>query len=156
MRAGLADILLLPTPVQADSRQSGNRNGPGSRAKPGVSLSDVWQDRGPARLLPTPTATPYGSSGNGCPGDGRTSYAHAGTLSLQGLLATPKPSDVRSGKVADSTFDRNSRPLREQSERAGISSTAAFLRLVEWMMGFPRGWLASASLRAAVAPPTPC
>lgn len=33
-------------------------------------------------LFPTPTKASYGSSGNGCPGDGRETYAHAGTPSL--------------------------------------------------------------------------
>ncbi len=33
-------------------------------------------------MWPTPTATEYGSSNNGCPGDGRETYATAGKASL--------------------------------------------------------------------------
>lgn len=42
-------------------------------SEPGES-SDDW---------PTPTATPYGSSNNGCPGDGREEYATKGRASLE-------------------------------------------------------------------------
>lgn len=50
-------------------------------------------------LLPTPSATSYGTSGNGCPGDGRAEYAHKGTPSLhtmarRGLLPTPTRGDA--------------------------------------------------------------
>ncbi len=50
-------------------------------------------------LLPTLTASSYGSSGNGSPGDGREEYAHEGTPSLQtlarqGLLPTLLKSDT--------------------------------------------------------------
>ena len=45
-------------------------------------------------LLPTPSASEYGTSNNGCPGDGRAHYATRGKLSLRGmakrgLLPTP-------------------------------------------------------------------
>ena len=33
-------------------------------------------------MWPTPTASEYGSSNNGCPGDGRETYATAGKASL--------------------------------------------------------------------------
>lgn len=57
---------------------------------------------GSSSLLPTPTASSYGSSGNGCPGDGREEYAHKGTPSLEamakrGLLPTPCASDRKGG-----------------------------------------------------------
>lgn len=39
---------------------------------PGKSLTDA------IRQWPTPTASEYGSSNNGCPGDGRETYATAG------------------------------------------------------------------------------
>lgn len=53
-------------------------------------------------LLPTPSASTYGSSGNGCPGDGRAEYAHKGSLSLdsmarQGRWPTPVSSDSQKG-----------------------------------------------------------
>jgi hypothetical protein len=46
-------------------------------------------------LLPTPAATSYGTSNNGCPGDGREEYATKGSPSLEtmarrGLLPTPR------------------------------------------------------------------
>jgi hypothetical protein len=55
-------------------------------------------------LLPTPSATPYGTTNNGCPHDGRTEYATKGTPSLgtlarAGLLQTwPTPRASDGGK----------------------------------------------------------
>ena len=49
---------LLPTPTAGDSKAGGSRNLPGSKAHPGVSLTDAIQtgnSRTP-RLLPSPTA----------------------------------------------------------------------------------------------------
>lgn len=43
---------------------------------PGKTLTDA------IREWPTPTASEYGSSNNGCPGDGREVYATAGKASL--------------------------------------------------------------------------
>lgn len=48
---------------------------------------------------PTPTATPYGSSNNGCPGDGRAEFATKGAPSLETLALaswqTPTAADHR-------------------------------------------------------------
>lgn len=56
----------------------------------------------PGSLLdwPTPTASEYGSSNNGCPGDGRTEYATKGRPNLQTMAkewATPQAHDVQLG-----------------------------------------------------------
>lgn len=60
-------------------------------------------------LLPTPTASSYGTSGNGDPGDGRGSYAHQGTPSLMtlaqhGLLPTPTSSEHKAERRIDPTW----------------------------------------------------
>lgn len=63
---------------------------------------------------PTPTASSYGSSNNGCPGDGRDEYATKGKPSLEvmarALWPTSVASDWKSGE-----YDGNdrARPLRE-------------------------------------------
>jgi hypothetical protein len=44
---------------------------------PGTTLLDA------VRMWPTPTASSYGSSNNGCPGDGREQYATKGKPSLE-------------------------------------------------------------------------
>ena len=63
---------------------------------------------------PTPTASSYGSSNNGCPGDGREVYATRGKPSLEVMARstwpTPVASDWKSGH--DEGNDR-ARPLRE-------------------------------------------
>lgn len=53
-------------------------------------------------LLPTSTASEYGSGGSGCPGDGRAEYAHKGSPSLatmarQNRWPTPTASDAQRG-----------------------------------------------------------
>jgi hypothetical protein len=60
-------------------------------------------ETGLSSLLPTPTASSYGTSGNGCPGDGRESYAHKGKASLEtmakrNLLPTPMAAYGQKGK----------------------------------------------------------
>lgn len=56
-------------------------------------------------------------------------------------MATPTKRDWRSGKASETTHRRNSRPLNEQLDRAGLSGTARLARIYGWMMGYPPGWL---------------
>lgn len=55
---------LLPTPTAGDCKASGSRNTAGSKAHPGVSLTD-WArgDGGKGRLLPTPRASEWKGTG---------------------------------------------------------------------------------------------
>lgn len=51
-------------------------------------------------MLPTPAATPYGSSNNGCPGDGREVYAQRGkpsleTMARRDMWPTPSARDYK-------------------------------------------------------------
>ncbi len=53
-------------------------------------------------LYPTPSATSYGTSNNGCPHDGREAYATRGKMGLEqmartGLWASPRSSDADKG-----------------------------------------------------------
>lgn len=50
-------VKTLPTPTASDAHSAGSRNLPGSKAKPGVSLTDIFRtgDSTTSRLLPTPT-----------------------------------------------------------------------------------------------------
>jgi len=51
----------LPTPVVTDAYGSGSRNTPGSKAHPGLSLTDyVRGDGGTGRMWPTPKGSPSG------------------------------------------------------------------------------------------------
>lgn len=85
-----------PTVVVTDEASSGRATtlaNPDNSMKPGTSLTDA------KRAWPTSTASEYGTSGNGCPGDGREEYAHKGTPSLQPLArkgwATPTRRDEK-------------------------------------------------------------
>lgn len=121
-------------------------------------------------LLPTPTATPYGSTNNGSPHDGKGT-ASLETLAIQGLLPTPCARDASRGGWNQGTDQRSGRPLtevidgairgllptptvarnfnrtREIGDRHGlglapVAAPAGPLspRFVEWLMGFPDGW----------------
>lgn len=82
---------LLPTPVVSDTTGAAR----GQRAQGGPKLSAI-------ALLPTPTATDYGSGNNGSPGDGkRVEYATKGAPSLSRLsrqLPTPTAGDARGSR----------------------------------------------------------
>lgn len=84
-------------------------------------------DDGPLAMdmFPTPTATQYTSSGNGCPGDGRQSYAHAGTPSLSTIgrqWPTPLANDA---KNQTASAVRAERAMQPGSQYAGLAATAS-------------------------------
>lgn len=102
-----------------------------------------------ALLLPTPLAD-----------QGRHSHRGSARTKPQGrrgadlssiLLATPTARDWRSGKASEATHARNSRPLSEQLQKgaAGTVGRTVLLAVSEWLMGFPPGWLARASVPTA-------
>lgn len=67
---------------------------------------------------PTPTATPYGSSNNGCPGDGREEYATKGKPSLERLAMWPTA-------TAQDSERSGSRTTADSNAHPGISLTDA-------------------------------
>jgi hypothetical protein len=67
-----------------------------------TTVERLTDESGHGSLLdwPTPTASEYGSSNNGCPGDGRMEYATKGRPNLQTMAkewATPQAHDVQLG-----------------------------------------------------------
>ena len=108
---------------------------PTSRPCSGLRSRGVNQTELERALLPTPQAADANGRTERTRPDGRGG-------NLKGaLLATPTSRDWRSGKASEATHAKNSRPLSEQSERLGLGGTAALVALVEWMMGYPAGWL---------------
>lgn len=94
-----------------DSRNSDTESAPSKFLPPNAA----HRTSGDAcSLLPTPTASRYGSGQNGCPRDGREAYAGRGKMSLWTLAARGLLPGHPTG------------PLDP--------------RYVEWMMGFPDGW----------------
>jgi len=115
-------------------------------------------------LLPTPTASSYGSCQGGSAGrDGQVNRPSLQTMARQDRWPTPtvtgnnnRPGagpksgtglntaakswptpiarDYRSGKASEATHAKNSRPL---SEQVGGSLSPTW---VEWLMGWPLGW----------------
>jgi hypothetical protein len=82
-----------------------------------VHLTDVTE----YGLLPTPSATTYGTSNNGCPGDGRLVYATRGkpsleTMARQNLWPTPTAGDARAS---------GSRNTATSNAHPGVSLTDA-------------------------------
>jgi hypothetical protein len=59
---------LLPTPTAGDAKQSGSRNLPGSKANPGVSLSDVFRTGGSTQPRGGEDTPPPSISGRASPG----------------------------------------------------------------------------------------
>lgn len=92
-------------------------------------------------LLPTPTATPYGSTNNGDPGDGRGEYATKGTPSLETMarrghfITTPTVGDSRQSGGRDET--EGAKDGTSLTDWARVRGTDRVLNpaFVEWMMG---------------------
>lgn len=72
---------IWPTPT-AQSRAQSARYPSTETHHTGETLRDAVE-------WPTPTASSYGSSNNGCPGDGRETYATAGKPSLSASVKGP-------------------------------------------------------------------
>lgn len=88
-------------------------------------------------LLPTPTASSYGSCRGG--GSGRVGKwrASLSAMAKHNTWPTPTARDWKSG--ASNLHDKNCRPLNEvvyKSEGGGPLNPT----WVEWLMGFPLGW----------------
>lgn len=88
--------------------------------------------------------------------DGKTKRAR---LTLEGIvlgkmLPTPTARDWRSGKASEATFSKNSRPLSEQLQRGAVGTVglSVLLAVCEWLMGYPPGWIATASPGPAPSP----
>lgn len=163
--------VLLPTPTVF-----GNTNRKGATANSGDGIATALYDR----LLPTPMARPgKGDALNGG-SNGRkallpTPVASAATRGhvqvkprngrdLMALLPTPLARDVKSDRARHETLSKNSRPLSEQSGMLGLLGTvdspvwqrrALLLGLIEWMMGFPPGWLCGRATSALQPTATP-
>ncbi len=73
---------------------------------------------------PTPTVTAYGSSNNGCPGDGRTEFATKGKPSLQAMAVRLWPTATATATAGDCKAS-GSRTTADSKAHAGISLTDA-------------------------------
>lgn len=74
------------------------------------------QDPSPHKAeFPTPSATSYGSSGNGT-GNNKASRGRPSleAMAAKDLWATPQARDGKSGSTSEKTRNKNSRPLNEQ------------------------------------------
>ena len=109
----------------------------------------------PGDDFPTPSATPYGTSQNGCPGDGRTHFAGRGKPSLETMArgwATPVARDANfpcgvatkgwRSLVQEVELDwtpGDSSGRRGQEAMIGAPSPRKLNPVfVEWLMGFPQ------------------
>ncbi len=113
---------LLPTPTGA-----GNEGSPSMQKWPAHRALK-------AMMLPTPTASSYGSNQGGAAGRvGKVRHNLQKTAALAGILPTHTTRDWRSGAAS------------EVAHRSGVTG-GPFIALREWMMGWPLGWSASEPL----------
>ena len=136
---------LLPTPNTPNGgrRVSKDAEWKGTTAYLNGKKQQVGLETAILGHLPTPTATEYGSSNNGCPRDGRREeFATKGKPSLRYML-TP----TAKGNLNSPSMDKwaGARALRSLMESLGVGGTVALARIYQWMMGYPRGWLDSGS-----------
>jgi hypothetical protein len=96
---------LLPTPVPL---KGGGSSRSGARSDETPSLQGMARK---GLLYPTPSATNYGTSNNGCPGDGREVYATAGKPSLATMARhnrwpTPTAGDAKASGSRNTTSSK--------------------------------------------------
>jgi len=120
----------IPTPTAGDAKSSGSRQAEGSRAHPGISLTDyVRRDGGRGRMWLTPTVD--------AATERTAKYAQGGTsLSLAvRMYPTPTCNDAKN----------NGGPSQHARATAALNVVAGGAlnpRWVEWLMGWPLGWTA--------------
>lgn len=164
-RTGGSGSSSWPTATEGDSKASGSRALPGTRAHTGTNLTDAvgsWA-RG---MYPTPSAQAYGSSQN--EGQVKHKRPSAGTMSLETWArrrgipvsshsseeTSPVPSQHHGGmKTSENTYptptannDKGAQQ-RPTSARRGRrlqdgpgTGMALNPQFVEWLMGLPIGW----------------
>lgn len=85
---------------------------------PPLTLGPLKSARG-SSFWPTPTASSYGSSNNGCPGDGREEYATRGKPSLEAMARSTWPTPMASdGERLSETFARGNETLVGAAKRS--------------------------------------
>lgn len=123
----------------------------------------------PSELWPTPTASRYGSTNNGCPGDGRGQYATRGKPSLDSLVKrwpTPTTSDSKHSRrhgymdkgnsgttLLDAAliFDGSGPqdPRTSKDGRATLPAVVLNPQFCEALLGMPVGFTAVGSTQSA-------
>ena len=140
------DAHLLPTPNTPNGgrRVSKDAEWKGTTAYLNGKKQQVGLETAILGHLPTPTATEYGSSNNGCPRDGRREeFATKVKPSLRYMLTPTAKGNLNSPYMVDKWA--GARALRSLMESLGVGGTVALARIYQWMMGYPRGWLDSGS-----------
>lgn len=135
---------MYPTPTTVERAMSAE-----SVAKANANGQTV-RLAGAVTFFPTPTATPYGSGQNGCPHDGRESFAGKGAPSLQTVARDWEESVAPPTDIGSPLCSGTSTGGGTTSPRAGLNP-----RFVEALMGFPPGWamLPSPQLSLLTTPP---
>jgi hypothetical protein len=121
---------LLPTPTSRDAT-----SGPGraATAQGSPNLRTV--------LLPTPTASSYGSNRGGAAGRDGAERPSLPTMAKSGLLPTPVVSTGSYNRGGQNPEGPIRPTLRGLPRALGQRTRCLNPAFVEWMMGFPPGWL---------------
>lgn len=114
---------LIPTPTASDANGAGSRNTPGSKAHPGVSLTDfVKGDGGKGRLWPTPTAGDQKRRGSAASTERRIEIGKQVSLEAAvKMWPTPNARDWKSEKVSEEFADERNAQTRGQSLSWAVS-----------------------------------
>lgn len=120
---GLA-VKTLPTPTAGDANSSGSRNLEGSKAKPGVSLTDAVRfgdSKTPRLLLPTPMAN---EENPGSGGELRAALTHGpGRRNETGVDTWGRPNLGRPSKLMPTPMRRDGESSSEQGLRGEKNQT---------------------------------
>lgn len=116
-------VKTLPTPTAGDANSSGSRNLEGSKAKPGMSLTD-WVKSGDSstpRLLPTPMAN---EENPGSGGELRAALTHGpGRRNGTGVDTQGRPNTGRPSRLLPTPMQRDGESSSEQGLRGEGNQT---------------------------------
>jgi hypothetical protein len=110
------------------------RSGTAFRLPPLVRLTEETE----YGLLPTPSATPYGSNQGGAMGRTGPVRASLQTMARKGMWPTPTREDAQCAGSRKHSPTVYSIAVTSMGERPGSLNP----EFVEWLMGFPIGWTA--------------
>ena len=125
---------IWPTPTSTDAKNS-RRHGYMVKGHAGTTLLDAGGENPHQAQYPTPSATTYGSSGNGDGGNkasrGRPSLE---TMAKKDLWPTPVAGDSHIAGPNQNTSTLG-RQMRREEGSGQLNPT-----WVEWLMGYPQHW----------------
>lgn len=143
LRSGQEELLVFVSSWPASGMISGGQLFQPKALEPNTSETDG------SSLLPTPTASDYGSCVGGAAGRSGKARPSLGTMARKNLWPTPKASEASRGDCPGERRRRSPCLTTEVNISQGTRNGQLNPMWVEWLMGFPLGWTELSPLEMA-------